>query len=185
MEIGKEENTPFIEGKALERYFNLNNCLIEFQKLFSYQEPNDIAIVIVGGSFLDSLLENILVEFFPENDNEVKVLFDKDKPLGTYSGKVRMAYCLGLVEKVVKDDLKVVGQIRNEFAHNLETSFSDTKIIDWCKKLKWHEIMLMQPPPNEATPRDLYQVGVHTLISHLTGVVSIARGQKRKVKNNF
>ena len=175
--------TNIIKGKALDRYFNLLNSLAEFQKLFSYEEPNDLAIVIVGGSFLDTLLENILVEFFPEDDKEVEGLFEYNYPLGTYSAKIKITYSLGLIEKAVKNDLKLIGKIRNRFAHDLNTSFNDENIIAWCKELKWHEFSFMQDPPQSATSRDLFQVGVNTLISNLHGVVSIARGQKRKILN--
>jgi DNA-binding MltR family transcriptional regulator len=179
-----DKYNTFIEGKGLERYFNLNNTLFEFQKLFSCEEPNDIAIVIVGGSFLDTLLENILLEFFPDNDKEVDELLSINSPLGTYSSKIRLLYCLGLIEKVVKDDLKLNGKIRNCFAHDLKTNFQNKKIAGWCKELKWHKISFIQNPPDEATSRDFFQVNVNTLISHLSGVVSIARGEKRKIKNN-
>ncbi len=48
--------TPsIISGKALERYFELNDALFEFSKLFDYEEKNDRAIAIVGATFLDTV----------------------------------------------------------------------------------------------------------------------------------
>jgi DNA-binding MltR family transcriptional regulator len=174
----------FIEGKSLERYFNANDALIEFQKLFAYDEPNDRSIAIVGGAFLDTLLENILLEFFPE-DKEVDELLGTSKVIGTFVSRIRLVYCLGLIEKSIKEDLKLIGKIRNKFAHQLSASFEDPEIEKWVKLLKWHKIMLMdREPPLAATPRDIFQVGVNTVISYLNGVVGVARGEKRKVIDN-
>src|SRR4051794_5330064 len=58
-----EENSdydPFwITGKDLDRYFSLENALLEFSRLFKHEEKNDRGLVIVGAAFLDTLLENI------------------------------------------------------------------------------------------------------------------------------
>ena len=57
-----------------------------------------------------------------------------DGPMGTYSGRIRAAYCLGLLRKPVRDDLRLVGKIRNRFAHDLAASFADQQISSWCEK---------------------------------------------------
>lgn len=154
--------------------------------MFIYNTGDDRAIVIIGSSYLETILEHILIEFFPENEKEVDVLLNYDKPLGTYSNKVRMIYCLGLIEKKVMNDLKLIGKIRNRFAHDFTVSFLDKDISDWCKQLKWHkEAFFLHEAPKEASTRDVYQVGVNTVISYLNGVVLMARSEKRVVKNNF
>ena len=187
MENKKDNNDlNFFTGKALERYWYRLKALEEFSKLFTYNIGDDRAIVIVGSAFLETIMEHILIEYFPEDEKEVDVLLSYDKPLGTYSNKVRMVYCLGLIEKKVMQDLKFIGKIRNRFAHNLTVSFDDKDITDWCKQLKWHrEVFFLHGAPKEATTRDLYQVGVNTVISHLNGVVSMAIGQKRTIKDNY
>ena len=175
-----------IEGKSLERYFSHLKALEEFQKLFAYDEPNDRAIVIVGGAFLDTLLENILIEFFPDGEKDVEELLEPSQALGTFASKIKLIYCLGFLEKVVKEDLKLIGKIRNRFAHNISASFNDSQVISWTKQLKWHKIYFMDnEPPSDATIRDIYQVEVNTLISNLNGIISSARAEKRKVQNNF
>lgn len=49
--------------------------------------------------------------------------------------KVRLAYILELINKVVYNDLKQIHEIRNIFAHSLEASFADTKILKFIRKL--------------------------------------------------
>jgi DNA-binding MltR family transcriptional regulator len=174
-----------ITGKSLERYFELNDALFHFSKLFDYDEKNDRAIVIVGATFLDTILEHILRAFLIDNEKEVNKLLQCDQPLGTFSGKITMAYCLGLIYKPVQEDLNLVRKIRNEFAHNLYASFEDEKIKAWCLSLKWHRFTCMAEPPKDATARDLFQVGTNQLVCYLNGVVGVARTQKCQVDRHF
>jgi DNA-binding MltR family transcriptional regulator len=153
--------------------------LIEFAQLFDYGEASDRAAAIVGPAFLDVLLYDILVEFMVEDEREVNKLLQPDGPLGTYGSRVTVCYCIGLIGGIVAADLRLVGKIRNRFAHDLRASFSDSKISQWCKALQWHKESLMADPPLNATDRDLFQVGVNQLVTYLGGVPSIARSRKR------
>ena len=139
----------------------------------------------MGATFLDILLEHILRAFLVDNEKEVSKLLRPDQPLGTFSGKITMVYCLGLIYKPVRDDLNLVRKIRNEFAHNLYASFEDEKIKSWCSGLKWHQIAYVANPPSAATARSLFQVGANQLVCYLNGVVSIARMQKRRDDKHF
>lgn len=165
----------FITGEALDRHFKLNELLLEFHDLFNHGEKNERAIAIVGATFLETLLEHILWAFLIDDQNEVKKLL-RSKSFNRY---IMMAYCLGLINKPVRDDLDLVRQIRNEFAHTLNVSFEDKTIKSWCASLKWHQITHVADPLDNATAQELFQVGVNQLIAHLGGVVSIARGKKR------
>lgn len=180
-----ETSNTVLAGKALERYFDLNKTLFEFNELFPYQGENDRAIAIVGGTFLETILEHNLFAFLPENEKEVEKLMDYNQPLGNFSNKITMTYCLGLIDKIIKDDLTLVRKIRNKFAHDLSASFENEQLKSWCNELKWHKISMMRNPPDDATSRDLFQVGVNQLITYLNGYVSVARGQKRIPRNNF
>ncbi|MGA7501269.1 MAG: hypothetical protein WBX00_31435 [Isosphaeraceae bacterium] len=173
--VNRDDYDPsWITGKALERHFSMQEALFEFSRLFQ-DEENDRALAIVGGTFLDTLLENILIEFLVDDEKEVGKLRQYDGPMGTYSGRIRAAYCLGLLRKTVRDDLKLVGNIRNKFAHDLSASFAEDPIRSWCNSLRWHRAY--EPPGLSA--RDLFHVGVNRLVGHLNGYVSIARGEKR------
>ena len=174
--------THRITGKALERYFELQALHFEFHKLFNEDEKNDRAIAIVGVTFLDTLLEHILWSFLVDDDKEVEKLLRPDQSLGTFSGRIRMVYCLGLIYKPVRDDLDNVRKIRNRFAHKLDISFEDQQIKAWCQNLKWHRIVYVTNPPSDATAQELFRVGVNQLITYLDGVVGIARGEKRKIE---
>jgi|SRR5215204_640401 len=74
------QNSSVITGKALERYFALNDALREFALLFQ-EENNERAAAIVGAAFLDTLLENILINYFRDDEKEVERLLGTDRPL--------------------------------------------------------------------------------------------------------
>jgi len=181
MQIPSDKNKKFgelLSEKESERYFELREMLFQFAKLFDYDEASDRAVAIVGPAFLDTLLTEALTNFLVDDEKEVNKLLQPDGPLGTYGSRVTACYCLGLIGERVKADLRLVGKIRNRFAHDLRATFADQQIQSWCRALRWHKQFFADPPP-DATDRDLFQVGVNQLVSHLNGIVSIARMEKR------
>ena len=178
---GGSEFGSLISGKALERYFALNDALREFTLLFQ-QEQNERAAAIVGAAFLDTLLEHTLINFFADDEGEVANLLKNGRPLGTYGSRTSLAYCLGLIGEIVRDDLRIVGKIRNKFTHDLHASFNDDPIRAWTLSLRWHEISMFMKAPDGASPSAIFQVGVNQLITHLNGIVCIARGEKRQLR---
>ena len=152
--------------------------LLEFSRLFDYKEASDRAVAIVGPAFLDTLLSDILTEFMLDDLREVNELLKPDGALGSYGSRVRVCYCLGLIGEIVTADLKLVGKIRNRFAHDIRADFSDPKILQYCQNLRWHKVAMMCNPPADATVRDLFQVGVNQLVSHLSGIPGIARSRR-------
>lgn len=183
--MGDEYDKSVISGKELDRYFDFNDALYEFHRLFTYDEKDDRSIAIIGGTFLEIALENILRGFLPENDKEVEKLFGFNNALGNFSSKITMSYSLGLIEVIVKSDLHLVRKIRNEFAHDLYATFENKKVGDWCKALQWHKVAYIPNPPESATNRDLFQVGVNQIISQLHGCITMATNVKRNIRQNF
>lgn len=170
-----------IAGRDLARYWKGLDALREFHELFNKREGIDErAIAIVGAAFLDSILEHTLINFMVDDEKETIRLLGYDQAMGTFSSRITAVYCLGLICKTVRDDLRIVAKIRNKFAHELRASFDSEPVSGWCHALKWHEFSMMKPP-SEATPRDIFEVGVNQVICYLNGVTSIALSDRRKV----
>ena len=179
------DDPSIITGKALERYFDFNEALAEFHKLFNIEKKDERTIAILGGTFLEMSLEHLLYAFLPDDEKEVKKLFEYNQPLGNFSNKIAISYCLGLIDKMVKNDLNLIRKIRNKFAHNLYSTFEDEEIKSWSNGLKFHIVSMMMKPPVGATSLEIFQVGVNQLISNLHGYISISRSKKRKIKGDF
>lgn len=168
-----------------ERHQRRTEFLLDFAYLFDYAEPNDRAIAIVGAAFLDMLLSDILREFLVDDPKEVEKLLQPEGPLGTFGSRVSACYCLGLIAPMIASDLRLVGKIGNRFAHELQTTFSDQRIGQWCKSLQWHGHALFRDPPPGVADRDLFQVGVNQLVTHLIGLPGLARSEKRAKRADF
>jgi DNA-binding MltR family transcriptional regulator len=52
-----------------------------------------------------------------------------DRPLGTFSSRIKIAYALGIIGGKSRHDLDIVGNIRNAFAHGMRDLAFDTKEI--------------------------------------------------------
>lgn len=69
---------------------------------------------------------------------------------------------MGLIEKKVMQDLKLIGKIGNRFAHDLTVSFDEKDITDWCKQLKWHrEVFFLHETSKGEYSRLLSGWGTH------------------------
>lgn len=69
-------------------------------------------------------------------------LFQPTGALGNYAVKLRLAYMLGWFGKDIYNDLKIIGKIRNRFAHDIKvTNFSDKKIASWLESMKVYKLI--------------------------------------------
>jgi DNA-binding MltR family transcriptional regulator len=127
----------------------------ELMKEFASQ--SDRAAVIVGATMLDELLRDVISVFLIEDTKKADNLFGNNMPLGTFSSRIEMAYCLGLIGEQEYRNLKTIKSIRNDFAHRLiGTSFSESPIKDKCSNIKLPKEIY----PDELPPRDLFRNAV-------------------------
>ena len=108
------------------------------------REESDRGAVLVGAAFLDDLLQELLAAFFVDpaslssakERDRLNGLFQPNGAAGSFSSRITLAYALGLISKRDCDDLNLVREIRNDFAHKLRyASFSDDSIHDRCANL--------------------------------------------------
>ena len=99
-------------------------------------KENDRTLGIIVGCWLDQLLQKLIQAAYIKDSN-VKELFKDDHILQNFSSKVNIAYFSGLIPKFLYHDLKIMGSIRNKFAHEpiSELTFQDeyiTQKLDSC-----------------------------------------------------
>lgn len=83
------------------------------------------------GRFIRALLRQTL------NSEEKRILFDYNGPLGTFSSQIAIAYALGAMRELTRDDLDLLRIIRNGAAHSAQIfSFDSPETIAMCKALK-------------------------------------------------
>jgi len=101
-----------------------------------YSKESDRASAILAASFLDAYLAQFLKEFMINDQQACDELLNGYGPLATFSARRECAYIFGYIDEDMRNDIKYIAKIRNEFAHNHEmTSFKETPIPDLCQNL--------------------------------------------------
>ncbi len=141
-------------GRAVAGYFDDWPTILE-----EVESLSDRAAAIVGVALLDSRLEKAFRAIMLDGLSQDKLndLFEgPTAPLGSYSGKARVAHALGIIGERSFADLKKLGKIRNLFAHELHiTSFEHEDVRQLCDQLQLTAIRSMgQDPP--ATPKEKF-----------------------------
>jgi DNA-binding MltR family transcriptional regulator len=136
------------------------------------QNESARAAVIIASAFLEAQLRNLVSKSFVDDHKIVDELLgaeDKpDRPLSSFSSRIKAAYCLGLISKSMYYDLDTVRKIRNKFAHKMHGyTFDEPQIVSWCKSLKLAKMIIDAMPHLPNTHRDLFLLGVTQLANWL------------------
>lgn len=155
----------------------------DFYEEFQNETPR--AAVILAAAFLDEHLRLILANFFINNSRTVDRLLDINSSLGTFGDRINISYCLGLISKKEFQDLQIIQEIRNEFAHRLhDISFDDEEIVDACKKLNIPRTFREAGIPIAQTEshRDLFLLGFSMLASQIgLRVLTVERERRERL----
>ena len=96
------------------------------------RDETDRGKFIVAGSFLDEELELVLRKHMRELPKDLESeLFTGYGPLGSFSGKIKLAFALKIIDEAVYRDLLVIKALRNHFAHAYS---DDSAYDDWIKQ---------------------------------------------------
>src|SRR6476620_6558953 len=91
--------------------FNIASRIAELSQV-------DAGYVILAVALTDQMLETLVLAHMPKlSDSGAKRLFSYHGPLGSLPNKVTFAHVLGLIGDQTCEDLKVLNQLRNTFAH--------------------------------------------------------------------
>jgi hypothetical protein len=91
--------------------------------LDEFKSQSDRIAVIVGAAQLDALLADLLAAFMLDGPKatarDADALLGQDKPLGSFSARIKVAYRLGLIGRQFAETLDLIRKIRNDFAHKV------------------------------------------------------------------
>ena len=91
--------------------------------------------VLISVSYLERQLREIISAFLCEGDASSRLLDGFNAPLGTLAARAAAAAALGLISGREYSELETIRKIRNQFAHDHRTSFSDQAVVDRCQNL--------------------------------------------------
>lgn len=151
------------------------------------QSESERGLALLAAAFLDEHLRQLLETFMVDDQNAVSELLDSpNASLGSFSARIEASYCLGLISREMRDDLKQVRLIRNRFAHDLQgLSFADQQISQRCDNLSFVARLSDQDLGLPfASARDKFLIAVYQMASWIKLWALSASKHKRKVKGN-
>lgn len=109
-------------------------------KLWPYlnllNKESDRGKVLISTGFLEEQLKIVLLAFMLDTSQAKEMVEGGNAPFGTFSARITACYVLGLITENEHHDLNLVRRIRNDFAHDIHTSFDTQSIVDRCDALK-------------------------------------------------
>jgi DNA-binding MltR family transcriptional regulator len=148
------------------------------------QKETPRASVIISGTFLDTLLGDLIASFMIEGDKVVDELLsnDHEAPLSNFGARIKTAYCLGLISKIEFNDLKIIQKIRNKFAHKLHGySFDEREIVNWCNSLETPKSLIDVMPILGKSHSDKFLIAV-SLLSTRLGIRILGVQKERRIR---
>lgn len=121
-----------------------NRSMSSIEKIFDdfadeyLQEQSERNIVIVASSKIDDSLYEILSQFLLpkiEKGRKQDELLEGDRPLATFSSRIKMIYRLGVVDKSFYEVLEKIREIRNASAHQIMFDLAKPPIKDKIQHL--------------------------------------------------
>ena len=139
------------------------------------------AAVVMGAARIDFGLEKLLKTVMRHDSGGTDNLFDPDRPLGTFSAKISLAYRLGLVNDNFERALQMLRKIRNDFAHSttkpsLSESRHRDRLLELSKLAKarapnttidLYPALYKQLPPSLSHELKEFCASVYMLLIHL------------------
>jgi hypothetical protein len=93
--------------------------------------------VLVSAAALDGNLRNLLLMIMKLSNNRAEQIFGSVGPLYHFSPKIDVAYAFKVIDEDLYNDLRIIKDIRNKFAHPEGlTDFQTRKIKDLVRKFK-------------------------------------------------
>lgn len=102
------------------------------------EESSERNIVIIASSKIDDYLFEILAIYFLtkiEKEKNQDELLEGDRPLATFSSRIKMIYRLGIIDKSFYTILEKIREIRNASAHQIKFDLVKSPIKDKIQHL--------------------------------------------------
>jgi hypothetical protein len=149
-----------------------------------FHSKSDRAAAILGAAFLEAHLGELIGSFFIESCDQDSSLLEVDRPLGTFSARVRGAYCMGLISNTEYHDLNLIMQIQHIFSNQVYgAAFTDNGIREKCFQLRIPRQVLL--PGETHIPRQLFVFATAILTQQLAWRAQQAEKKRCKVPEDF
>jgi DNA-binding MltR family transcriptional regulator len=129
--MGKRKAPPKTPYSSNDPRSRITTPLDSQMTLFpAMRQETDRAAGVLAAAYLERYLADLFRVRLRKDVDES--MFQYRGPLGDFSGKINLAHALGWISSDVKNDLHVLRDIRNDFAHDPshQLTFNDPSISD-------------------------------------------------------
>jgi DNA-binding MltR family transcriptional regulator len=103
---------------CMNRLEQMAEVMSEFWDFYKGLAKEGERILVIGGSArIEVALERLLRKVMHRDSGAQDNLFDPDRPIGTLSAKINLAYRMGLIDSEMQSALHTLRKVRNDFAH--------------------------------------------------------------------
>lgn len=108
---------------------------------------DDRTVALVFPAAVEEAINSITLRKLRDDDRkELEALVGLSGPLGSFIPMARLAYLLGIFDKPVLHDLKLIAKVRNHFAHRINAgSFEDEPVRSWSAELTQVDRLAIAP----------------------------------------
>jgi hypothetical protein len=101
------------------------------------RDNNDRSVAILLGTTVENALQSSIERAIRIDERGQKDLFTYDGPLGTFTAKIKMANALRIFGDETRDNLDLIRNIRNTFAHaKVPINFDTRQVKNACALLQ-------------------------------------------------
>lgn len=140
---------------------------------------------LISSGFLEEQLKQVLLAFMVDSPQGTELVEGGNVPLGTFSARITACYTLGLISKDEHDDLHLIRKIRNDFAHDIHTTFKTESVVNRCKHLKHkaEDYDRSGKDPVVVSPQGQFLTAATAIILHLANRPHYVSKQRRSYGN--
>lgn len=125
--------------KALKRLSNTRHAAKDLKAIFGEAETNNPrACALIWGALVEDAVQYVTdIKLSHLTAEEKADFFSENGPAGTFSSKIKIAYAMKAIETHARDDINIIREIRNAFAHaQTALSFSNREVADLSELLR-------------------------------------------------
>lgn len=106
-----------------------------------FQEGSDRVAAIMGSALVEHHLMDAIRLSLADAFNDNVLFHDQGAPFGTFKARIVAGRALGLYGEQMANDLDILRDIRNQFAHALlSISFENPHLVGRCKEFSEHKV---------------------------------------------
>lgn len=126
------------------------------------RQETDRGCALFAAAYIDNALKHLLSASLVDFHTKEADLFEHNGPLGTFSGRTKIAFYIGKISASCRRDIDTIRKIRNDFAHSADPlTFENEAISQRCRNLRYSF------QATDSRPRAHYTAAVSGLMAFL------------------